>query len=116
VSGSSDLRVRLAGILDAVDEGALSRLLDEVLGATKQSHVEIACKHCSKRQRVEVPVADPIARAKGLAVLLDQGKGTPKATSVVRVDVSARSMHELSDEQLSAIAAGGSLGELPPAA
>lgn len=117
VSSSGDLRVRLASALDSVvEDKLLKELIVDALDATKPRYAEVACKHCSRKQRVEVPVPDPVQRAKALEILVNQAKGTPKATSVLRVDVSARSLVELSDEQLGAIVSGGSFPELPPAA
>ena len=127
----SDLRERLAVVLDGIEDDAVRELVAEVFTGTKKQSVwhTFECRECDQKQRLEVEVEVPAAkfaeRVKALQMLLDQGKGRPAERKVQTIDVTVRhlgELRELSDEQLAAIASGVAevaewepLG-LPPAA
>lgn len=111
-----DARVELGTILDSIDPDKLQALVVDGIfnDQPKKVWVTVDCKHCSKtgKYEVEVPVPDPVARAKALDIYLSQAKGAPVARVEMQVDQRVLSVRvqadlaELSDAQLAAIVAG----------
>lgn len=96
---------------EALKLEARAKLIDVMRNATKPQYVEVVCKECDKRQRVQALVPDNTNVVKAAGEIIDrlEGKAATKKEAP-KVRTTGRALEELSDEELDALATGGSDG------
>jgi hypothetical protein len=97
---------------EALKLEARAKLIDVMRNATKPQYVEVVCKECDKRQRVQALVPDNTNVVKAAGEIIDrlEGKAATKKEAP-KVRTTGRALEELSDEELDALASGESEGE-----
>lgn len=83
---------------------ALRTVIKVMRSANKLQYVEVVCKHCEKRQRVQALVPDNSNIVNACKEILDrkEGKAATKKDAP-KPKTSGRSLDELSDEELEAL-------------
>lgn len=100
-----DIRSRIEQALDGIADETVKALVEEAITSTKQVRVDYTCPKCKKRNIIYLPGPDPIARAKALEILANQGKGKPQESKKITVSVH-HTISQMTNEQLAAIAEG----------
>lgn len=91
---------------------ARQTLINIMRNATKPQYVEVVCKECDKRQRVQALVPDNTNVVKAAGELIDriEGKAATRKEAP-KVKTTGRALEELTDEELEAIARGETDGQ-----
>jgi hypothetical protein len=96
---------------DALKLEARAKLIDVMRNAGKLQYVDITCKHCERRQRIQALVPDNTNVVKAAGEIIDrlEGKAATRRETP-KVNTAGRSLEELTDEELEAMISGGTDG------
>jgi hypothetical protein len=96
-------------------EALTASLLEAAGSAVKQVWLDVECRACGQRSRVEAPVPDVRARVAAIELLLREGLGRPATAEEVRaprMPTSVAAVSELSWDEMQALFAAICVDEI----